>query len=429
MFSHKDQVPSSFLLDFVAISSLPELWIHHTSTEIATSLAGILLNSLSLDIVYVYFDTGADNEKIEVAYSKSGKLGGEQVREIGRMLETSLSNRGAEELHVTIDNPIEHGALQAVVMPMGVTGLHGYLVAASQEQGFPNELNHLFLRLSVNQAAVILHQKQMENALRVAYDEMESRVEDRTKELSAAINALKDEIIVRKRIEAEVIELQRRRSESREAERLFLAQELHDGAVQELLALSYNLAALPDEAQAPQLTSVQDGIMQVVDTLRMLCEELRPSALISSGLTDAMRSHIEQFKKQHPKFDIQMELAQDGTLLSEKTRLALYRIYQQALANIVRHAQADQIIVCFRLEDSHAVLEVQDNGRGFTVPENWIDYARQGHLGLIGVVERAESVGGNLTIHSAPGKGTKIQARVPFNTQADNSRNSADLTE
>ncbi len=263
----------------------------------------------------------------------------------------------------------------------------------------------------------ITERKHMEEVLRRAYDETEMRVEFRTKELSAAIEALKEEIASRQRAQAEVAELRGRLTESREAERLFLAQELHDGPIQDLFALSYDLTSLLERTQLTELKSAQDAVMRVVGTLRQLCEVLRPSTLISHGLEKAIQSHLEQFKQQYPAYRVQAELRQDG-ILPERISLALFRIYQQALANIVRHAQADEIFVGFQVQDGYALLEIRDNGRGFIVPGNWLDFARQGHLGLIGGFERAEAVGGRVTVTSAPGRGTQIQVRVPLIAQA-----------
>lgn len=158
--------------------------------------------------------------------------------------------------------------------------------------------------------------------------------------------------------------------------------------------------------------------MQVIGTLRKLCEELRPSTLIAHGLGKAIESHLEQFKQQYPRYEVHAELGQDD-FLSENIRLTLYRIYQQALANVVRHAHADQIFVRFQIENGHTVLQIQDNGRGFTVPTNWIDFARQGHFGLIGGFERAEIVGGTMTIDSAPGQGTRIEVRLPLDARTE----------
>jgi PAS domain S-box-containing protein len=536
----ENQVPRSFLRDLIAVSSLPELWIHRPPAEIAAGLARVLLNTLYLDIIYISFNTSTHRNNIEVAYAKNETLPAEQVHAIGKHLESPLARSERLGSPITIDNPVGGGTLQAVIMPIGTTESYGYLLAASQESGFPDEFNHLLLRIATNQATVILRQKQieeelrhkqqeltdffenaneglhwvgpnglilwanqaeldmlgysrdeyigqpfdkfhadaivaedimqrlvngqpvreyearlrskagsikhvlinssvyrkngkfihtrcftrditerkqMEAALRRAYDETEMHVQFRTKELSAAIEALKAEIANRQRMEAELAELRVRLSESRESERLFLAQELHDGPIQDLFALNYSLNTLIEETQTPRLKSVQDGIIQIVETLRKLCEELRPSTLISFGLEKAIQSHLEQFKQHHPKYSVQFEFCQDGNL-PERTSLALYRIYQLALANVVRHAQADQISIRFQSADGHAMLEVRDNGRGFTVPANWIDFARQGHFGLLGGFERAEAVGGKLTVDSAPGQGTQIQVSVPIDFQA-----------
>ncbi|MDQ2693108.1 MAG: sensor histidine kinase, partial [Chloroflexota bacterium] len=233
------------------------------------------------------------------------------------------------------------------------------------------------------------------------------------KELSAAIEALKDEITSRRRAQAEVAELRGRLAESRESERLLLAQELHDGPIQDLFALSYKMTASPESAQVPAIKTVQDDVMRIIGTLRRLCEELRPSALISHGLETAIQSHLEQFKQQYPAYHIEVDLDKDSRL-PERVSLALFRIYQQALANIVRHAQADRIFIGFRVEGRQAVLEIHDNGRGFEVPVSWIDFAREGHLGLVGAIERAEAVGGEVAVTSAPGSGTQIQVTVPL---------------
>jgi signal transduction histidine kinase len=230
------------------------------------------------------------------------------------------------------------------------------------------------------------------------------------------ISVIRD-ITERKQLEAELAEVHRQLMESREAERLHLAQELHDGPVQELQGISYRLGelreVLPDEASAAQMAAAQAALQQVRRTLRTMAGELRPPALAPFGLEKALRSHVEELQKAYPHVELQLDLMADGQELPEQTRLALFRIYQQALNNVVRHAQANHVSIRFKLDAERVVLEIQDDGRGFIVPQRRILLVRQGHLGLAGMAERAEAIGGHLVVMSAPGNGTLIRVVAP----------------
>lgn len=221
-----------------------------------------------------------------------------------------------------------------------------------------------------------------------------------------------------KQIEAELAELQRRLMQGREMERLRVAQDLHDGPLQEIIGVSYQVQALenaiPSDADHEQLETLQDALQQLTKSIRSMCGELRPPTLVPFGLEKTILSHAEEFQSSHPELQIELSLAQDGQALSEQIRIVLFRIYQEALNNILRHAQASSVWVRFWLNEEQAVLEVQDNGIGFELPNRWIKLARQGHLGLVGAIERAKEVGGSLEITSAPGQGTLIQAIVPL---------------
>jgi PAS domain S-box-containing protein len=268
--------------------------------------------------------------------------------------------------------------------------------------------------------------------------ELEQRVAQRTAELQAANIKLKQEIIERKQIEetlrnsearlinditerkqieAELTEVRYRLTESREAERLHLAQELHDGPIQDLYSVSYRLNnlwdALPDEISRGQLVAAQATLQRMIQLLRALCGELRPPTLTPFGLEKAIRSHADQFQESHPELEMILELASDGQILGEQIRLALFRVYQEALNNIVRHAQAHHIWIRLMLADEQIILEIQDDGHGFEIPKRRVELARQGHLGLVGATERIEAIGGELSILSTPGNGTTIRATVP----------------
>lgn len=225
------------------------------------------------------------------------------------------------------------------------------------------------------------------------------------------------DITERKQMEDELAEMQHRLTEAREAERLHLAQELHDGPVQELLAMDFRLITLqetlPDEYRLDELKQIRETAQDVARTLRIMCGELRPPTLTPFGLTVAIESHANGIQEEHPELEIGLHLTPDGHALPEQMRLALFRIYQQALDNVLQHADASHVLVRFALDESQVVLEVRDNGHGFEVPKRWIDLARRGHLGVVGACERAEAIGGRLQVESVPGEGTVVRAIAP----------------
>lgn len=216
-----------------------------------------------------------------------------------------------------------------------------------------------------------------------------------------------------KQIRAEAIETRQRLTDSREAERLRLAQRLHEGPLQDLIGLRFHLGVLlgglTDEAAQNQLTFVQGGLQTVIESVRSFCVDLRPPALGPFGLEKAIRAHVRRFQSQFPHLNIMLDLDADEQRLSERMRLAFYRIFQQALDNVARHAQATNVRVSLRLTAEQVQLKVIDDGLGFTPPHHWIDFARTGRIGLLDAIERAEAIGGRLKVTSAPGAGTLIQ--------------------
>ncbi|HEX6303008.1 MAG TPA: PAS domain S-box protein [Anaerolineales bacterium] len=232
------------------------------------------------------------------------------------------------------------------------------------------------------------------------------------------IIAMIENISQRKQMENELAELNRRLMEGREAERLHLAQELHDGPVQDLYSLSYTLAAfktgLPPDADLELVEKMGSSVQKVVKTLKGMSGELRPPALAPYGLEKAIRSYIEEFQTSNSDFKVNLDLKSDGQFLPEQVRLVLYRIFQSSFTNIVRHADANNVDLRFIFDDGVALLEIKDDGKGFNIPDRWIELAREGHLGIVGAIERVEAIGGTLNVSSAPGKGTQILAKIPL---------------
>jgi PAS domain S-box-containing protein len=221
-----------------------------------------------------------------------------------------------------------------------------------------------------------------------------------------------------KRLQSDLAEMQRRLFESVESERLQLSQELHDRPIQDLYGLGLYLETIKSVLQTPkeleELREAQKNVQKIVQTLRNICGELRPPALTHFGVERSIRSHLEKVRETHPELTIDTHLTHDGTLLPERTRLALYRVYQNAVSNVLRHAEAKHILVDLEIEEEAVRLQVQDDGHGFSVPDKWVNLVREGHFGLVGMRERVEAVGGRLEIDTGKGKGTTVRVVVPL---------------
>ena len=255
-------------------------------------------------------------------------------------------------------------------------------------------------------------------------------IRDKTGAIKGAVAIFQD-ITERKQAEEEIyqktahIEVQHRLMQYREMERLYIAQELHDSTLQELIGMDIHLqqalgslTTQPMEADSvlSYLKEMQQVLKSQIKDLRAFCSELRPPALIPYGLEKAIRSHADTFQEKHPGIKLQLDLIQDRLVLPEQVRLGLFRIYQELINNVIRHSNANEVTVRFTMDNGQVKLAVKDNGRGFEVPAEWVSMARRGHLGLVGIRERAEAVGGWSEIASYPGEGTNIQVVIPLDS-------------
>ena len=231
------------------------------------------------------------------------------------------------------------------------------------------------------------------------------------------ISSIRD-ITEQRRMEAELAETHQRLFESVEAERLSLARELHDGPIQDLYGLRLNQEGLNALSQSPKaietLEKSKETVQEVIRTLRNICSELRPVALDSMGLEKVIRAHVAMIQETHPDIRFELQLMNDQQELPERVRLAIYRVFQNAMSNVIRHSQATNVLVKLAADEHNLFLQVQDNGLGFTVPDKWVELARSGHFGLVGMVERVQAVGGTVTVRSAPGIGTNLLVNVPI---------------
>ena len=216
-------------------------------------------------------------------------------------------------------------------------------------------------------------------------------------------------------------EFRRRLAAAREAERAHVARELHDGPVQDLCAVQVALAAEPGGEGARR------AVTAVVGELRALCDELRPQALDAFGLGAALAGLVDRAAEDGAApggrggagLDVRLRLdpaaraAADGPALSDERRLALYRIAQEALNNAVQHAAAQRVEVALALDGAALRLTVDDDGVG-PPQADALDYAADGHYGLLGMRERADLLRADLAVGPGPLGGTRVALDVPL---------------
>jgi PAS domain S-box-containing protein len=267
--------------------------------------------------------------------------------------------------------------------------------------------------------------KQIEEALQQMNLHLESLVESRTAQLRSANQSLREEIAERIRIEQELSlhrdqlrVLSRRLVEVQEEERRAIARELHDRAGQTLSALSINLSIMKEqlfEDSKQRIGSRLNDTMKltsdVISVIRNVVSDLRPTVLYDYGIQAALKSYIEEYTS---RYGILVQLEQPKTVmphLPPGVGMTVLRIVQEALTNVVRHAQATQVQVSIQIIDDTIHLTVQDDGVGIGNGQE-ADHARSHGLKIMR--ERAEAFGGNVKVGPAIGKGTRVDASIPI---------------
>ena len=198
----------------------------------------------------------------------------------------------------------------------------------------------------------------------------------------------------------------------REQEKSRIARELHDELGQALTALKIDVVWMKQNLSAPKselagkLTEMQGLVDGTVAATRRISSDLRPLILDDLGLAAAAEWLVQNFTR---RTGVACELAIAPDVdIGEPHATSVFRVLQETLTNIARHAEATQVEVNLGREDGRLVLHVQDNGRGFDAAAP----RKQGSFGLMGIRERAALLGGEVTIQSAPGKGTLVELRL-----------------
>jgi signal transduction histidine kinase len=196
-------------------------------------------------------------------------------------------------------------------------------------------------------------------------------------------------------------------------ERQRLARELHDSVTQSLYSLTLLAAGWRRLARDSRLGSIEEPLaeigevaQQALKEMRLLVYELRPPALEEEGLLGVLHQRLGVVEK---RAGVEARLVLEEVVeLPAEMEEALYRIALEALNNALKHAAATSVTVRFRADDRRVELEVADNGRGFDPGT----IGKSAGMGLTSMRERAEKLGGSLTIHSTPGEGTRVKVEV-----------------
>lgn len=201
---------------------------------------------------------------------------------------------------------------------------------------------------------------------------------------------------------------------AREDDRAHFARELHDQLGQNLTALRIDFNSLPntmttvEPATRTRLAAIDQLIDSMVDTTRQICDELRPGMLDDLGFEAAISSYVKNFTQ---RFEVPCDLLLDRETygLDESLSTTLFRIVQEALTNIARHARASHAMVALQDHGDELLLTIADDGCGLSTA---LEGERKTY-GLLGMRERVDMLGGRLAIDSAPGRGTHIEVTIP----------------
>jgi signal transduction histidine kinase len=207
---------------------------------------------------------------------------------------------------------------------------------------------------------------------------------------------------------------------AQEEERNRISIDLHDSVAQWLVAASYDVQtfrhALSNsrtaKVQGAALTDMENTITKSLRELRRVVVGLRPPALDELGLTHALRQSLDELKTD----GVDCQFSEEGTSvrLPSSVEIAVYRIVQETMNNIRKHAGATMVDMQLQFQDSKLVVVVHDNGKGFNLSQTLYSALPNGHLGLLGMKQRAEMLGGDLRIMTGKGKGTTVTLSLPL---------------
>jgi signal transduction histidine kinase len=351
------------LRDLVALTALPAIWLGQSPQAIVESFADALLRTLRVDFVYARLPDAGESGSLIEALSVDPRASDLSPSEIAARVRSLPLSDGFGFPAPISSTDAAMGLAPASIGPPGPAS--GLVVAGMRRVDFPTSYDRLLVRVGANQLAIALQ--------------------------GAELRAVQ--------------------------ERQRLARDLHDSVSQALYAIALDIATAQRIGGADP--TMLEGILRDAAALaeaglaemRALIFELRPEFLRQEGLVAALQRQVAAVRARH-QLSITVN-ATDEPEVALAIKEALYRVGQEALNNVAKHAGARAVVITLEATAGELVLRVRDDGRGFDAEKSF-----PGHLGLHSMRERAASVGGVILISSAPGQGTELSIRVPRHEQA-----------
>ena len=271
------------------------------------------------------------------------------------------------------------------------------------------------------------------------FGQLHQTLRQRSEDLAVSNRQLKREILQRKDVEESLRKSERHYNQllvqswdmqeqlrhltrqllmAQEEERKKISRELHDEIAQTLTGINVQLATLKTEATTnikglrKKIARTQRMVEKSVDIVHRFARELRPTVLDDLGLIPALHSFVKSLAKR-TGIHIHLTVFAAVEKLAGDKRTVLYRVAQEALTNVARHAQASLVDVSIEKLPHSICMKIKDDGKSFQV-DRMLNARKNKRLGLLGMRERVEMVGGSFRVESAPGKGTTIRAQIPF---------------
>lgn len=313
--------------------------------------------------------------------------------------------------------PLELGLLSAWSVPIMAKAGHvlGTFGTYFREKRGPTPMERQIVQIFAHTAALAIERHETEIALNRYHATLESQVVKRTRQLAEVSENLEKGVEERLRIEEERVGLLRRIVTTQEEERRRIARDMHDHFGQQITALRLKLETIKtrfaDHTEFCIQIEEMQGIARTLDSdMGFLVWELRPAALDDLGLQEALGNYVSRWSK---RFQIAADFYcenVEGRFLNHDMETHFYRLAQEALNNINKHAFADQVSVVLECRNDQISLIIEDDGIGFDLEEKIGN--KQG-FGLIGMRERALLSGGKMKLESIKGAGTTIYVRIP----------------